>query len=57
VTDQNIVPGPMASQVAIKMLGHQRRRLRERNAAHPLENPTPLSNFFQMLSIFLSAAV
>ena len=52
VTDQNIVQGPMASQVAIKMLGTNGGGYINANAAHPFENPTPLSNFFQMLSIF-----
>src|SRR6516164_5597718 len=52
VTDQNIVQGPMASQVAIKMLGTNGGGYANANAAHPFENPTPLSNFFQMLSIF-----
>src|SRR6267143_6492942 len=52
VTEQNIVQGPMASQVAIKMLGTNGGGYVNANAAHPLENPTPLSNFFQMLSIF-----
>src|SRR5712672_3178401 len=52
VTDQNIVQGPMASQVAIKMLGTNGGGYVNANAAHPFENPTPLSNFFQMLSIF-----
>jgi len=52
VTDQNIVQGPMASQVAIKMLGTNGGGYANANAAHPFENPTPLSNFIQMLSIF-----
>ncbi len=52
VTEQNIVQGPMASQVAIKMLGTNGGGYVNANAAHPFENPTPLSNFFQMLSIF-----
>src|SRR6476620_4424108 len=52
VTDQNIVQGPMASQVAIKMLGTNGGGYVNANAAHPFENPTPLSNFVQMLSIF-----
>ena len=45
VTDQNIVQGPMASQVAIKMLGTNGGGYVNANAAHPFENPTPLSNF------------
>jgi potassium-transporting ATPase potassium-binding subunit len=52
VTEQNIVQGPIASQVAIKMLGTNGGGYVNANAAHPFENPTPLSNFFQMLSIF-----
>ena len=43
----------MASQVAIKMLGTNGGGFINANAAHPYENPTPLSNFIQMLSIFL----
>ena len=42
----------MASQVAIKMLGTNGGGYVNANASHPFENPTPLSNFFQMLSIF-----
>lgn len=52
VTEQNIVQGPMASQIAIKMLGTNGGGYANANAAHPFENPTPLSNFIQMLSIF-----
>ena len=52
VDTQNIVQGPMASQVAIKMLGTNGGGYANANAAHPFENPTALSNFFQMLSIF-----
>jgi potassium-transporting ATPase potassium-binding subunit len=52
ITEQNIVQGPMASQVAIKMLGTNGGGYVNANAAHPFENPTPLSNFLQMLSIF-----
>jgi K+-transporting ATPase ATPase A chain len=43
----------MASQVAIKMIGTNGGGFTNANAAHPYENPTPLSNFIQMLSIFL----
>ena len=53
VESQTIVQGPMASQVAIKMLGTNGGGYVNANAAHPYENPTPLSNFFQMFSIFL----
>ena len=52
VTEQNIVQGPMASQVAIKMLGTNGGGYVNANASHPFENPTPLSNLVQMLSIF-----
>ena len=52
VTEQMIVQGPMASQVAIKMLGTNGGGYANANAAHPFENSTPLSNFLQMLSIF-----
>src|SRR6266702_7181551 len=52
VTAQNIVQGPIASQVAIKMVGTNGGGYVNANAAHPFENPTPLSNFIQMLSIF-----
>src|ERR1022692_1415826 len=52
VDEQAIVQGPMASQVAIKMLGTNGGGYTNANAAHPFENPTPLSNFLQMLSIF-----
>jgi K+-transporting ATPase ATPase A chain len=52
VEEQSIVQGPMASQVAIKMLGTNGGGYTNANAAHPFENPTPLSNFLQMLSIF-----
>jgi K+-transporting ATPase ATPase A chain len=48
---QLIAQGPMASQVAIKMLGTNGGGFTNANAAHPFENPTPLSNFFQMLAI------
>jgi K+-transporting ATPase ATPase A chain len=52
VAQQIISQGPMASQVAIKMLGTNGGGFVNANAAHPFENPTPLSNFIQMLSIF-----
>jgi len=52
VEEQTIVQGPMASQIAIKMLGTNGGGYANANAAHPFENPTPLSNFLQMLSIF-----
>ena len=53
VETQTIPQGPVASQVAIKMLGTNGGGFFNANAAHPYENPTPLSNFIQMLSIFL----
>jgi K+-transporting ATPase ATPase A chain len=49
---QNITQGPVASQIAIKMLGTNGGGYFNANAAVPFENPTPLSNFIQMLSIF-----
>ncbi len=52
VMEQAIVQGPMASQMAIKMLGTNGGGFVNANAAHPYENPTPLSNFVQMLAIF-----
>jgi K+-transporting ATPase ATPase A chain len=48
--------GPIASQEAIKMLGTNGGGPFNVNSAHPYENPTPLSNFVQMLSIFLIPA-
>ncbi len=52
VETQSIVEGPIASQMAIKMLGTNGGGFVNANAAHPFENPTPLSNFLQILSIF-----
>ena len=52
VTTQTIVQGPMASQAAIKMLGTNGGGFTNANAAQPFENPTPLANLLQMLSIF-----
>ncbi|HEX7652351.1 MAG TPA: potassium-transporting ATPase subunit KdpA, partial [Verrucomicrobiae bacterium] len=52
VTEQLIAQGPVASQVAIKMLGTNGGGFMNANAAHPFENSTPLSNFIQLLSIF-----
>ncbi len=52
-TSQTIPQGPVASQEAIKMLGTNGGGFFNANSAHPFENPTPLSNFVQMLSIFL----
>jgi K+-transporting ATPase ATPase A chain len=56
VDTQTIPEGPMASQVAIKMLGTNGGGYANANAAYPFENPTPLSNFIQMLSIFAIAS-
>ncbi len=56
VEEQLIAQGPMASQVAIKMLGTNGGGFTNANAAHPFENPTPLSNFVQMLSILAIAS-
>jgi len=53
VETQTISQGPVASQVAIKMLGTNGGGFMNANASHPYENPTPLSNFIQMLSILL----
>jgi K+-transporting ATPase ATPase A chain len=52
VDTQTIPQGPMASQIAIKMLGTNGGGYTNANAAHPFENPTPFSNFIQMLAIF-----
>jgi K+-transporting ATPase ATPase A chain len=56
VTTQTIAQGPVASQEAIKMLGTNGGGFFNANSAHPFENPTPLTNFLQMLSIFLIPA-
>jgi K+-transporting ATPase ATPase A chain len=53
---QTIGVGPVASQVAIKMLGTNGGGFFNANAAHPFENPTALSNFVQMISIFALGA-
>src|ERR1044072_2219513 len=53
---QTIAVGPVASQVAIKMLGTNGGGFFNTNAAHPFENPTALVNFVQMLSIFALGA-
>jgi K+-transporting ATPase ATPase A chain len=50
---QIIAQGPAASQTAIMMLGSNGGGFFSANAAHPYQNPTPLSNFVQMISIFL----
>jgi K+-transporting ATPase ATPase A chain len=56
VTTQTVAQGPVASQEAIKMLGTNGGGFFNANSAHPFENPTPLSNYFQMLSIFIIPA-
>ncbi len=53
---QLIAVGPVASQIAIKMLGTNGGGFFNANAAHPFENPTALSNFVQMVSIFALGA-
>jgi K+-transporting ATPase ATPase A chain len=56
-TDKQSLPmGPVASQEAIKMLGTNGGGFFNANSAHPFENPTALTNFIQMLSIFLIPA-
>ena len=52
VTEQTITLGPVASQEAIKMYGTNGGGFFNANSAHPFENPTPLTNFVQMLLIF-----
>jgi len=52
VSEQVIAQGPVASQEAIKMLGTNGGGFFNANSAHPFENPTPLSNYLQMISIF-----
>jgi K+-transporting ATPase ATPase A chain len=56
VTTQSIPLGPAASQIAIKQLGTNGGGFFGVNSAHPLENPTPLSNFLQVLAILLIPA-
>ena len=53
---QQIAVGPVASQIAIKMFGTNGGGFFNANAAHPFENPTALSNFVQMVSIFAIGA-
>ena len=52
ITEQTIAQGPVASQEAIKMLGTNGGGFFNANSAHPFENPTPLTNLLEMLSIF-----
>ena len=53
---QTIAVGPVASQIAIKMLGTNGGGFFNANASHPFENPTALTNFVQMVSIFAIGA-
>ena len=52
ISDQSIAQGPVASQEAIKMLGTNGGGFFNANSSHPFENPTPFSNYLQLLSIF-----
>jgi K+-transporting ATPase ATPase A chain len=56
VTTQTLPMGPAASQIAIKQLGTNGGGFFNVNSAHPYENPTPFSNFIEMLAIFLIPA-
>jgi potassium-transporting ATPase potassium-binding subunit len=56
ITSQTIAVGPVASQVAIKELGTNGGGFFNANSAHPFENPTPLTNFLQLVSIVLIPA-
>jgi len=56
ITEQTIPLGPAASQVAIKQLGTNGGGFFNANSAHPLENPTPLTNFLEALAILLIPA-
>lgn len=56
ITQQTIPLGPAASQIAIKQLGTNGGGFFNVNSSHPLENPTPLSNFLEMLAILLIPA-
>ncbi len=56
ITQQSLALGPAASQIAIKQLGTNGGGFFNVNSAHPFENPTPLSNFIESLSILLIAA-
>ncbi|MBF0510958.1 MAG: potassium-transporting ATPase subunit KdpA [Candidatus Omnitrophica bacterium] len=53
VTQQEIALGPVASQIAIKQLGSNGGGFYNANSAHPYENPTPLTNFLELLAIML----
>lgn len=56
VTTQTIAVGPAASQIAIKHIGTNGGGFFSANSAHPFENPTPLTNFLQMLGILIIPA-
>ncbi len=56
VSEQTLALGPAASQIAIKQLGTNGGGFFAANSAHPFENPTPLSNFLEMLAILLIPA-
>ncbi|RPI29399.1 MAG: potassium-transporting ATPase subunit KdpA [Chloroflexota bacterium] len=56
VDQQTLAVGPAASQIAIKQLGTNGGGFFNSNSAHPFENPTPISNFLEMLSILLIPA-
>jgi K+-transporting ATPase ATPase A chain len=56
ISEQTIALGPAASQIAIKQLGTNGGGFFNVNSSHPFENPTPLSNFLEMLAILLIAA-
>jgi K+-transporting ATPase ATPase A chain len=56
ISEQSLALGPAASQIAIKQLGTNGGGFFNVNSSHPFENPTPLSNFLEMLAILLIAA-
>lgn len=56
LNSQTLAMGPVASQEAIKMLGTNGGGFFNANSSHPYENPTPLSNFLEMVAIFLIPA-
>ena len=56
ITEQTIAVGPVAAQIAIKQLGTNGGGFFNANSAHPYENPTPFSNFLEMLAILLIPA-
>jgi K+-transporting ATPase ATPase A chain len=56
VTEQTVAVGPAASQIAIKQLGTNGGGFFNANSAHPLEDPTPASNFIELLSLIVISA-